>query len=210
MIITSAETQKNNSNRISVYVDGKYHFTIDEEDWFRLNLYVGKEISEKEIKEINETRSFSRAKKIAIKFSIFKKRTEFEVKTKLKQSGFDGSTIEKVIRELKVLQYIDDTTYTEKYIKDALNLKKIGIHRINVELQRKGVDEAIIQNQLSKLEVNETQRLKPLLQKKLTSVKTIDEKSLNKIKNYFIGKGYDLNVINQSIKDILSATEEKI
>ncbi|MDK2798414.1 MAG: regulatory protein [Clostridiales bacterium] len=205
MTITSIENKKKNSSKKSIFVDGKYVFSIDEEDLFRLNLYVGKEITKQEIENIRQICNYSKAKILAIKFIVFKKRTEYEVKTKLEKLGFDHSVIEKVLDYLKQSGYVNDAVYTKKYIKDALTLKKWGIYRIRYELQMKGIDEGTIQHELTKIEFDEKQNqiLKALVEKKLSSVRNLDERSLNKIKNYCIRKGYDLNAVNKVINELL-------
>ncbi|MGE4283826.1 MAG: RecX family transcriptional regulator [Clostridia bacterium] len=203
MVITHTEVQKKNQCRVSVFIDGRYAFGIDEEDWFKLNLYVGQEITEQEIDRINEQCNYSKAKKLAVKYILYKKRTSFEVHQKLEQSGFDAYIAERVIEEMERLAYIDDRDYVCKYIKYAVTFKKYGQYRIRLELQQKGIDEKIISAQLDEFELDERSVLEPLVRKKIASYTCNDEKSLNNIKNYFIRKGYPFEMINQVINDII-------
>ncbi|WHH59401.1 RecX family transcriptional regulator [Petroclostridium sp. X23] len=203
MTITHAEAQKKNSSRMSVFIDGKYAFGIDEEDWFRLDLHVGKEVTQQDIERINETCNYSKAKKAAVKYSVYKRRTAFEMIKKLEQQGFDDFVIERVIGQLQQLGYIDDREYACRFIKDARNLKKFGEHRIYLELQRKGIDEKTIYDELNKAQLDDREVLEPLIRKKIASVSCGDDNALIKIKNYFLRKGYSFEMINKVIHDII-------
>ena len=210
MKITSKEIQKNNPHRFSVFIDGKYAFGIDEEDWFRLKLYVGKELAESDIEEINEQCNFTKAKKQAIKYILYKARTSFEVVKKLEILGYDEDIIEKVVQELKSLSYIDDELYVEKYIKDAINLKKYGNHRIKIELQRKGIKDDIINKKLEELNIDEKEQLRFMIEKRINRYQSIELKTLNKLRSYFIRRGYNLSDINNLLQEILDEREIEI
>ena len=207
MKITSVEIQKKNPDRRSVFVDGSYCFGIDEEDWFKLNLYVGQDITKQEIERINRLCNVAKAKKQAIKYISYSMRTAFQVAKRLEQQGFDEPVIEEVIGHLKQLQYIDDPQYAAKYIKDAIHIKNFGLHRIVLELQAKGICQDMIDRQLAGVAFDERRALKPLLQKKLSRMKVPDEKCLNRVRNYFIRRGYCLKVINEMIEEILLEKE---
>ncbi|NLY44230.1 MAG: hypothetical protein GX066_09785 [Clostridiaceae bacterium] len=206
--ISSVENQKNNPDRLLVFVDGDYKFSIEQEDWYRLNLYVGKEISVEEIDKINQVCNFTRAKKKAIQHILFKKRTEYEIKIKLINLGFDEDVVQKVICHLKELNYIDDEDYVKKYIKDAQNIRKLGPDRIYMELIKKGVDERIIREALANQDYDEEITLRPLIQKKLAAVKDRDERALKRIRNHFIRKGYSLDMIDELLDEELNRDED--
>ncbi len=208
MIITTIETQKKNKERKSVYIDGKYSFGIDEEDCFKLNLYEGQVLDSDKIVNIVKSMNISKSKKIALRYILFKMRTESEVKSKLNEQGYDDEVIDEVITNLKELGYINDSIYVEKFIKDAVNIKNQGINRIRYELQLRGINNSEVEDKLQALDYDEEIKLKPLIERKIKTYKDIDDKTINKIKTYFIRKGYSHklvnNLINQHIsKDIL-------
>ncbi len=206
MVITSIERQKKNTHRKSVYIDKKYAFGLDDEDLFRLNLFIGKEITKDEIDKINQTCNFSKAKNIALKYIMYMRRTEYELNTKLNQAGFDEVIIKQVIHKLKELNYINDVDYIERYIKDAINLKKFGEKRIRLELMKKGIGKALINEKINNITIDELKVLKPLIEKRISHFikdsKILDYKSLNKIRNYFLRRGYSLYNINKIINEV--------
>ncbi len=212
MVITSVETQKKNKARKSIFIDNKYAFSIDEEDFFRLNLYVGNTLTEDKIAQINRTCNYSKAKKKAMKAILFKMRSEFEVYKKLEAYGFDEPIINEVIEHLKELEYINDDLFAEKYIKYALNHKRFGKERIIQELIKRGVKAHRIYHYIDQIEENEKTRLRPMIEKKMSTVtemndKQMNDKQMNRIRNYFIRRGYKLVDINDCINELIINNE---
>ncbi len=208
MKITDAQPQKNNANRKSVFIDYTYALSMDEEDWLKMKLSVGQEISEQQIQQIQEVCNYSKAKKKALRYITFKMRTALEVKEKLKQDGYTTEIAEQVIAYFKELDYINDDTYTYKYIRDSVQLKKWGAKRIIMELQVKGVAQETILKHIETQTAHENEQLILLIQKKFRTIKSHDEKSLNRIRNYFIRRGYSLYSINTCIKKIMNDSQQ--
>lgn len=85
---------------------------------------------------------FDKLKTKVLKYILFKKRTENEVRQKFKPD--EGELLDDVIDELKDLKYIDDKTYIEKAIKEYMNLKNLSIKEIEYKLISKGIKKDLI------------------------------------------------------------------
>lgn len=147
---------------------------------------------------------FIQAKDAAIKFLIFKKRTEHEVLIKLMKKGYNNDIAAQVVDYLKQLEYLNDEIYTKKYIKDAVNIKKYGKRRIYNDLINKGVNKEIIIEKFNETDFNEVEYLKPMLEKKLLKLQHIDEKSLNKLRRYFYRRGFTTQDIDYCIDEVIN------
>jgi len=203
MLITAIEEQKDNKGKMSVFVDNQYFFSIDPENLFQLDLFVGKEITEQEIEHIHQVCNFFEAKKQTIKYVVGRLRTAYEVENMLSKKGFDREVIKMVVDKLIELDYINDELYAQKYIKDAYHIKKFGKRRIYQELQQKGVEDWIIQQVLNSIEFNEKEALREMLHKKLDQFSQHDTKTLNKIRNAFLRKGYTPESIDECIDEYM-------
>ena len=69
-----------------------------------------------------------------MKYIVFKKRTEEELKNKCKMLKYDDETIEQIVEYLKENGYINDEVYVEKYIKNVMRLKSCSIREIKIDL----------------------------------------------------------------------------
>ena len=71
---------------------------------------------------------FDKLKTKVLKYILYKKRTEQEVRQKFKPDS--GELLDDVIEELKELGYIDDEKYIEKLVREYMNLKNLSIKEI--------------------------------------------------------------------------------
>lgn len=129
-----------------------------------------------------------------LKYIMFKKRTEKEIREKFKSE--DDNIFEEVIENLKELGYINDNSYIERSINEFMNLKNMSIKEIEYKLLAKGINKNDIENYIyengeSLLEY-EIQSAKNIYNKKISSMDFED------IKNYLYKKGYR----QESIKSI--------
>ena len=87
---------------------------------------------------------FDKLKTKVLKYILFKKRTEQEVRQKFIKDS--GDLLEDVIEELKQLNYINDNEYIKKAVKEFQNLKNMSIKEIEYKLMTKGIKKDIINN----------------------------------------------------------------
>ncbi len=68
MEITSAEKSKKNKDRLSIHVDGRFAFTISEEDYLSMHLYDDPVLTGEKIEYIKNTLNFRDAKSLAVRY----------------------------------------------------------------------------------------------------------------------------------------------
>lgn len=143
---------------------------------------------------------FDKLKTKVLKYILFKKRTEQEVRQKFKSDS--GELLDDVIEELKELDYINDQKYIEKSIKEYMNLKNLSIKEIEYKLISKGIkkniiDDYIFSNKETLLEY-EIKSAINIINKKITNTEE------NEIINYLRKKGY----MEESLKIAIEKKEE--
>ncbi|MBR2289498.1 MAG: RecX family transcriptional regulator [Clostridia bacterium] len=147
-----------------------------------------------------EAEEFDKLKTKVLKFVLYKKRTENEVREKFEQE-IDEDKLEDIIEILKENKYIDDKDYIERSIKEYKALKSLSIKEINFKLQQKKVnknllDEYIYENREELLEF-EIQSAKKILAKKVKS-----EDDLEDAKRYLYNKGYMSESVSIAIDEL--------
>lgn len=140
-------------------------------------------MTEEQFKELEE---FDKLKTKVLKYVLYKKRSENEVRQKFAENT--GNLLDNVIEYLKQENYINDSSYIEKSINEIKRLKNLSIKEVKYKLLAKGlssklVDEYIYENKEEMLEY-EINSAKTILIKK--SNKTEKEDTLN----YLRKKGY--------------------
>ncbi len=141
---------------------------------------------------------FDKLKTKVLKYILFKKRTEQEVRQKFKEDS--GELLDDVIEELKELDYINDEFYVQRAVNEFRNLKNMSIKEIEYKLMTKGVKKDIINNYIYS-------NKEDLLEYELNSAKKIFIKKQNllepeEIINYLKKKGYLQETIKIAQEDI--------
>lgn len=117
----------------------------------------------------SEANIFARDK--AIRYIGISKKTEFEVRKKLKGLKVASSVIDDEIEYLKELGFIDDLDYTKSYIRQCNKMMQYSIYEIKNKLLQKGVKASIIEQELEMLKDSdyESNTIKKLINGKLKS-----------------------------------------
>ena len=137
MMITSVKRNKKNKDRLSVFVDDEFAFSISEDDYLSLNLYEKSEIAEETIEYIKNTVNFNEAKARAVRYLSLQIRTEKEVRDKLESEGYNRECISRVIDELKAIGYINNELYAQKYVYDRSKLSPMSKRMMKLKLMSK-------------------------------------------------------------------------
>lgn len=135
------------------------------------------------------------------KLLLTRRYTAHEIKRRIMQKGFTGEEADDAVAYLCDHGYIDDYVYAEKFIKDAIHLKRHGKGRIRFELLKKGVDRNLVDSLLASVEIDETEALLDMMERKFQNVE-IDYKTKDKIRRYFAAKGYRLDDINRCMDEL--------
>lgn len=144
---------------------------------------------------------FDKAKTRILKYIIYKKRTEREVRKKF-ENEINEELLESVIEYLKEMKYIDDKQYILKIVENLKILKNLSIKEIKHKLIEKGI-------KTTKIEDYFYENSDELLEYEIKSAKNIilkkqDNMDKSEIKNYLLKKGYKL----ESIEDAYTMLDE--
>ena len=108
-------------------LDNDQKLYITEDTIVKYFLSKEKEISEEELKEIQEFAQYSYGKNLALYHLSFKARTTKEVRDYLTKYEIDTEIIDKVVQHLKEEKWLDDRQYARNLIEANLLLSLIHI-----------------------------------------------------------------------------------
>lgn len=135
----------------------------------------------------------------------FRDRTEKELRGKLLEKGYDENIIEDEIAFLKDYGYINDARYAQRFVSDAVNLKKWGKIRIRTELLRKGVQGEIVDNAIEDAFCEGSDnRLFDMMQKRFKDSDFGNIKERNRIFNFYMRRGFTPDEIKGAMNRMCS------
>lgn len=151
--------------------------------------------------DIEELEKLDKLKTKVLKYIMFKKRTEKEIKRKFANVE-DNELLDDVIENLKEIGYINDSDYVDRAVAEFMNLNNLSLKELKYKLQSKGVEESVLEDYLYKhedeLEDYEINSAKNIILKKQNSM---DEQALIQ---HLLKKGYKMDSIKQAIEIIKS------
>jgi regulatory protein len=203
--ITKIEVQKKNKERVNLFLDEEYAFSLSMELVYKEGLKKDQEVDSKRLEILAEEESIIRCKSSALKTIERSWKTEKEVIEKLKEKGYGEKAINKSIEFLKEYNYINDINYTKAYIKDKLNL--VGSQKIKYTLLKKGITKEIIEEELADSNKDDEQNTAfNLAKKKLEIIRKKESdnyKISGKLYRYLLSKGYDYDITSEVVKKVM-------
>ena len=199
--ITSIKLSPKNENRVNIFVDEKFAFSLDISQVVDFKLKVGKTLSEKELKDLKKASNYGKLYQRTLEWVLSSPRSVRETRDYLKKKQFEkkeyGITdedIEKVLETLIVKKYLDDQKFAEYYIENRFIKKGVSKKRLKLELVKKGISQETIENTLIESGRDEAEEIKKVIRKK--RARYDDEKLLQ----YLVRQGFNYE-LSKSILD---------
>ena len=208
-VITKIEVQKRNKDRVNVYIDNEYAFSISMELVYKESLKPRMEIDVERLRDIADKEGYLKCKNAALKIIERSYKTEKEVRDKLREKEYTDSQIEKSIEFLKEYNFVNDDNYAKAYINDKLSSR--GRQKIKYDLIKKGIDIQIIDEKLSLIDSDDERNTAvALAEKKYRTIKKSesDEYKLSgKLYRFLISKGYNYDIVKDVVKEVMKNDE---
>lgn len=196
-VITSIKQQKN-KDRVNVYLDDKFGFGIDLDNFVLLHLKVDQELTEKEIEDIVKKAEFQKTLDKLLRFAMVRPRSEKEVTDYFRRKKVHESLHDKLLEKLKHLELIDDEKFAKWWIEQRQAFRPKPKRILDQELRIKGVDREIVQRILGEEDVDEEKMARELIEKKSYKWKNLPTReSRQKKSQYLAGKGFSWDVIEK-------------
>jgi len=144
---------------------------------------------------------FDKEKTKVLKYVIYKKRTEREIRIKFK-SQIEENLLEDIIEDLKENGYISDEKYIERAVNEFISLKNLSIKEIKYKLISKGIPSNLVEDYIQKNE-EELNEYEQKSADNITLKKSVNMEELE-IRQYLMKKGY----MEQHIKNAIEKIEE--
>lgn len=146
-----------------------------------------------------EKKIFEEQKVKVLKYILYKKRTENEVRKKF-EKNIDANMLEDIIIYLKDAKYIDDKEYINKTINNFQILKNLSLNEVKNKLLIKGINKNDIEDYFY-------ENMEELQQYELKSIKNIilkkqNDLELDKIKILLAKKGYKKDNVDLVIEEM--------
>lgn len=195
MKITALKQQIKNPLRISVFVEGKYSFSLSLDEIARQKLKTGKDIGESEIKKLKKLSEEEKIKTRTLNWLLTRPHSQKELTDYLRRKNVNDDLAEHITKEFISRGFQSDEQFAKWWVESRLQSKFFSKRKISFELSRKGIDKQLAEACLEN--INDRQSLQKLVDKKSRQSRYKDPQ---KLKTYLLRQGYSYDDINQATK----------
>lgn len=196
MKVTAIKAQVKHEGRYSIFVDGKYTFSLSAESLLDAGLVNGQELSEADIEAYKRLSSDDKAYGLSLEYVVLRMRSEGELHDYFRRKKYEPELAEQIMARLKGSGYVDDLEFAHRWVENRRLLKATSSRRLQLELQQKKVSSDIIQTVLAEDETDERQVLRELVAKKRKQSRYQDDQ---KLIAYLARQGFNYDDIKSAL-----------
>ncbi len=198
--ITAIAAQNRNPNRLNIYLDGEYSFSLSRlvAAW----LEPGKVLNQQQIDELVEKDTKEKVLQAALKLVDFRPRTEKELREKLSKKGFDKEKIEGVVEKLRESQVVQDDRFAESWVENRNEFHPRSQRLIRYELKNKGINEEAIEEALKNSADDEVLAYNAAVKLKNRYSGLEWQVFQKKVMAHLLRKGFSYDVVSSTVKRV--------
>lgn len=167
-VITNMKQGVKNPNRVNIYVNDKYEFSLDVSQVVDFGIKVGEELTEEELSELRHASEFGKLYQRTLEWTLSRPHSKKEVRDylykKIYEKKLDKNYIDRIIERLEEKKYVNDSRFAEWYVENRFVKKGISKKRLIMELMKKGVDKDIIDEVVNRRDDEE--EIKKMIERK--------------------------------------------
>jgi regulatory protein len=200
MKITALKRQVKNPERVSVFVDEKYSFSLSLDELVTHKLKNGAELSEADIKRFKKISGDGKLRARALEWLMNRPHSEREFRDHLYRKKAEPDQIDGLVSEFIKKGYLDNVKFAVWFSELQARRNKSD-RQIKAELFKKGISREVAAEILERSEGGEDQRLALLIDKKSKLSRYKNDQQ--KLMQYLVAQGFSW----QSVKQALSVNE---
>jgi regulatory protein len=196
--ITALVVQKRNTDRVNVYLDGKFAFGLAAIEAIRLKR--GQVLSDADIERLQAADDVEKAREKALRFLGNRPRSEWEVRQNLQKAGYEAGTIDRVLDRLRGVGLVDDAAFVRYWLDNRAQFKPKGAVALRQELRLKGVEREVIDAVLAESEhADDNAALQAAVAKADRYRKLPRQEFAQKLGAYLARRGFDYETVREAV-----------
>ena len=165
MKITALKQQIKNPERVSIFVDEKYAFSLSLDELVKYKLKNGDELSEVDVKKYKKISEDGKLRAKALAWVTNRPHSVREFYDYLRRKKAEPELADKLAEEFVAKKYLDDESYA-RWLVDLRARANKSNRAIKTELFKKGIDREVIDQIMGTETETEVERLGELINKK--------------------------------------------
>ncbi len=199
-IITRLVQGKQNPNRVNLYLDGQFAFSLAIDEVVKQNLKKGVVLTDERVSKLKESDVTEHIYSKLLNFLSYRPRSIQEVRDRLYRYDVKETAKQNIlINRLIGKGYLDDLAFARWFIESRNTHRPRSPRRLSQELMAKGVSRETVASVISEA-ADERETIKRLLEKKLGVSRQLSGEERQKISMYLARQGFAWDKITEVVK----------
>ncbi|HET7060220.1 MAG TPA: RecX family transcriptional regulator [Candidatus Saccharimonadales bacterium] len=198
MKITSIKQQIKRTDRYSIFVDGKYAFSLSEAALLESKLASGDVLTAGQLKEFKKLSEDDKIYNQTLRYIALRPRSKWEIEFYLQRKKTPLPQIEIILNKLSIIGLVDDEKFAQAFVNDRRLLKPTSRRKLTLELRKKRISPDIIEQALGSEHADEQTALQATIGRKRRQTKYQDDQ---KLMQYLARQGFNYHDIKAALTD---------
>lgn len=199
MKITAIKQQVKRAGRYSIFVDGKYSFSLSADALLERRLVPGQKLGAGEVREYKQLADDDRLYDRVLRYIVIRPRSRWEIEQYLKRKNASPPLSETILNKLSMTGFVDDKKFAAAFVHDRRLLRPTSLRRLQLELRQKHVATEVIAEVLREDEVPDQDVLTELIIRKRRQTKYQDDL---KLMQYLARQGFSYGDIKDALGEL--------
>lgn len=196
MKLTAIKPQVKNPDRVSVFIDGKYSFSLSLDELLSQKLKTNIEIDEPRLKQLKQVSADGKLRLRAMEWVLNRPRSTREFRDYMFRKKADPDLVDRLVVEFESKKYLNEEVFA-KWLIDLRRRGNKSDRAIKAELSKKGISSQTAQSFFDENN-DESDRLEKLINKKLNIGRY--KADPQKLTAYLYRQGFSYDSVRQAIK----------
>jgi len=202
MKITSIKQQIKNLERVSIFVDGKYEFSLSLDELVKYKLKNDDELDKADVKRFKKISADGKLRGRALEWLMNRPHSEREFRDYLYRKKVEPEQIDSLVNEFTEKSYLDNAKFAVWFTELQARRSKSD-RAIRAELFKKGIGREVVDEVIEDGAGSESKRLRALIEKKRKLSRY--QKDPQKLMQYLVSQGFSW----QSVKEELASNQSE-
>jgi regulatory protein len=199
MKITAIKQQIKKKDRFSVFVDGKYEFSLGETALLESKLTSGVEISAGKLRELKQLSDDDKLYGQTLRYVALRPRSRWELAFYLeKKKKASPALTESILNKLSIIGLVDDEKLAKAFVHDRRLLRPASRRKLINELRKKHISNEIIEKAIGTEAGDEQAALQAVIEQKRRQTKYQDDQ---KLMQYLARQGFNYGDIKSALEN---------
>lgn len=197
MKVTEIKAQVKTAGRYSIFIDGKYSFSLSDVALLEQHVRIGQELSKEQVDVLKQRSQDDKMFGATLRYVGIRPRSEWEMRSYLQRKHASPALVGSILNKLSKSGIIDDLAFAKAWVESRRLLRPTSKRKLQQELRAKRVSDEVIGQVLAADAADERLVLQELAVKKRG--RYVDDM---KLMQYLVRQGFSYDDVKAVVQEL--------